>query len=185
MLKGGRSAADPIRRARMPASVNWRALIAWIIKQKRSADIAIGESSRHPPARRFRDYPRRGLRRFCEAARRTTLPDDIRRALPDHGMSPSEWPHRDNRTSWQKIPPGVSRPGHPHLARGRDAFVMEASQTYGRLRAPGFKDPAREMPTPPSEDTPLRAALRRHLPAYFAAGWQLGMKGKFSNRHPG
>jgi hypothetical protein len=35
--------------------------------------------------------------------RRTTLPDDIRRALPDHGMPPSEWPSQNRQTFWQKI----------------------------------------------------------------------------------
>ena len=48
---------------------------------------------------------------------------------------------------------------------------------------PGFKHPAREMPTPPSEYIPLRAGV---VPPptrlFFTAGWQFGMKGKFSNR---
>jgi hypothetical protein len=35
---------------------------------------------------------------------------------------------------------------------------------------PGFKDPAREMPTPPSEYIPLRAALRRRRPSLFFCG---------------
>jgi len=35
------------------------------------------------------------------------------------------------------------------------------------LKLVGFKDPAREIPTPPSEYIPLRAALRRRRPAYF------------------
>ena|ERR1700733_5433794 len=43
---------------------------------------------------------------------------------------------------------------------------------------PGFKDPAREMPTPLSEYIPLRTALRRRQPAYFfRRGGNLGMKG--------
>jgi hypothetical protein len=59
--------------------------------------------------------------------------------------------------------------------RGFRLSVICVGQTY---KLPGFKDPARGMPTPPSEYIPLRAALRRRRPAYFfAAGWQSGMKG--------
>jgi hypothetical protein len=43
----------------------------------------------------------RGYSFFVEVARRTTLPDDIRRATPDHGLPP-EWPNLDKGTSWRK-----------------------------------------------------------------------------------
>ena len=52
---------------------------------------------------------------------------------------------------------------------------LSSGQTY---KLPGFKDPAREMPTPPSEYIPLPAALRRRRPAYFLwRGGNLGMAG--------
>jgi hypothetical protein len=45
--------------------------------------------------------------------------------------------------------------------------VIYVGQNY---ELPGFKGPAREMPTPPSEYIPLLAALRRRRPAYFCGG---------------
>jgi hypothetical protein len=58
--------------------------------------------------------------------------------------------------------------------RGFRLSVICVGQSY---KLPGFKDPAREMPTPPSEYIPLQAALRRR-PAYFLRqGGNLGMKG--------
>jgi hypothetical protein len=61
----------------------------------------------------------------------------------------------------------------PHDASDLDLLwalhlsVIYIGQTY---KLPGFKHPAREMPTPLSEYIPLRAALRRRRPAYFFGG---------------
>jgi hypothetical protein len=65
-------------------------------------------------------------------------------------------------------------------SRGFRLFVICVGQTR---ELPGFKHPAKEMPTPPSDYIPLRVALRRRRPAYFLqrAG-NLGMKGNFDNR---
>src|ERR1700722_20693206 len=53
--------------------------------------------------------------------------------------------------------------------------VIYMGQSY---KLPGFKDPAREMPTPPTKYIQLRAALRHRRPAYFLRrGGNLGMKG--------
>jgi hypothetical protein len=59
--------------------------------------------------------------------------------------------------------------------RGFRLSVICVGQTW---KLPGFKYPAREMPMPPSEYIPLRAALRRRRPAYFLRrDGNLGMKG--------
>jgi hypothetical protein len=53
--------------------------------------------------------------------------------------------------------------------------VICVGQTY---ELPGFKHPAREVPTPPSEYISLRTALSRRRSAYFFGGvGNLGMKG--------
>jgi hypothetical protein len=53
---------------------------------------------------------------------------------------------------------------------GRESFPGFSPQCHlGRadLKLPGFKDPAGEIPTPPSEYTPLRAALSFEAPLWW------------------
>jgi hypothetical protein len=60
--------------------------------------------------------------------------------------------------------PGRIAHHRPLSSGGLRLFVICVGQTW---KLPGFKHPAREMPTPPGDYIPLRAALRRRRRAYF------------------